>query len=85
MKTCLLVTIVFVVILGLLASSAPVAAQETNPAAVIKAVYDAVAAKDIDNPKDFGTSMCLGLHPEKHHFPFNVCLVGYVGNLYNIN
>jgi len=35
--------------LGLLASSAPVAAQETNPAAVIKAVYDAVAAKDIDS------------------------------------
>jgi ketosteroid isomerase-like protein len=42
-------TTVFVVMLGLLVSSSPVAAQETNPAAVIKAVYDAVAAKDIDS------------------------------------
>ena len=49
MKTFLLATTVFVIMLGLLASSAPVAAQETNPAAVIKAVYDAVAAKDIDS------------------------------------
>jgi ketosteroid isomerase-like protein len=49
MEKFLPATTVFVVILGLLVSFAPVAAQETDPAAVIKAVYDAVAAKDIDS------------------------------------
>lgn len=48
MKKFLIVTMV-VVMLGVFVSSAPVAAQETDPAVVIQAVYEAVAAKDIDS------------------------------------
>ena len=48
MRELLIITTVFVILLGVFAVSVPVAAQEANPAEVIKAVYDAVAAKDID-------------------------------------
>ena len=48
MKNLLLTSMLLVMVFGLLASSAPVNAQEPDPGAVIQAAYDAIAAKDID-------------------------------------
>ena len=49
MKNVLLTMLLFLMVAGLLASSAPAAAQEeADPAEVVQAIYDAIAAGDVD-------------------------------------
>ena len=48
MKKFLMISTMVAIMFGILISSVPIAAQETDPATVIQAVYEAVAAKDID-------------------------------------